>query len=102
MEIGHSNNLVYVPLQRVSFFPDHFPSPPHTLAEVPSRKYPAVTQENLQVWEYVLLVEHESGDTAPLAGGASALQFITVWKQKRNKMSLIPQEVWNSLKEPQV
>ena len=44
-----SNNLVYVPLQRVSFFPDHFPSPPHTLAEVPSRTYPAVTQENLQV-----------------------------------------------------
>ena len=49
LKIGHSNNLVYVPLQRVSFFPDHFPSPPHTLAEVPSRKYPAVTQENLQV-----------------------------------------------------
>ena len=97
----HSNNLMYVPLQRVSFFPDHFPSPPHTLAEVPSRTYPAVTQENLQVWEYVLLDEHESGDTAPLEGGASALQFITVWEQKKIRIKtkvaklFIPQEVWN-------
>ena len=45
-----SNNLVYLPLQRVSFFPDHFPSPPHTLAEVPWRTKPVVTQEKLQVW----------------------------------------------------
>lgn len=33
----------------------------------------------------MLLDEHESGDTAPLAGGASALQFITVWEQQKNK-----------------
>ena len=33
----------------------------------------------------MFLDEHESGDTAPLAGGASALQFITVWEQKINK-----------------
>lgn len=31
----------------------------------------------------MLLDEHESGDTAPLEGGASALQFITVSEQKK-------------------
>lgn len=58
----------------------------------------------------MLLDEHESGDTAPLAGGASALQFITVWEQKKIKKKIaellsclylkkfeIPQELLTSL-----